>query len=136
RFLTLLWRRRALVRLVRCAPTRAATGSASASFPRVQGIGDRRAAPRDGDPAPSHLSTVDDDGGPGLLSGGESAVAAPFMERILRQAGHAAGLASAAGGSALDVSATTRPQADEPRRSRAESAGRPARDAVGARARG
>ena len=35
-------------------------------------------------------STVDDDGGPGLLSGHESAVAAPAMERILRQAGHAA----------------------------------------------
>ena len=82
-------------------------------------------------PAPSHPSTGDDDGGPGLLSGRESAVAAPAMERILRQAGHAAGLASAAGRSALDVSATTRSQADEPRGSRADSADRARESAVG-----
>ena len=31
-------------------------------------IGDRRAAPRDGDLAPSHRSTVADDGGPVFLA--------------------------------------------------------------------
>src|SRR6266851_5818484 len=84
-----------------------AGGDSSLLLKRLQGAGNRRTPARTGDSSSTNQASGDEDSRPVVLGGGESAAAEGTLAILHHHASHAASVASALGGEAVDVRAAS-----------------------------